>query len=228
LQGEGTRGTVLEFLRIMRVEIWSDIACPWCYVGKRRFETALARFEGRKRVEVIYRSYQLDPTAQKAPEGTLTERLAQKYRMPLSQAAAMNENMAALGKQEGIEFNFEKARPANTFDAHRLIHFASERGKQVEMTESLFKAYFTDGLLVSDVSVLASLAGEVGLDNEESRAALDAGSYASEVRIDQARARELGISGVPFFVLAGQYGVSGAQPADVLLDVLREVQAQAA
>jgi predicted DsbA family dithiol-disulfide isomerase len=204
----------------MKIEIWSDIACPWCYLGKHRFEEALAQFEGRDDVDVTYRSFQLDPTAPSVAQGSLNELLSKKFGMPLAQAEAMNARMTAMGEPEGIAFHFDRARPANTFDAHRLVHLANENGKGAAMKERLFQAYFRDGLVVSDPDTLAELADEEGLD---ARPMLASAEYADDVRADIERARDLGISGVPFFVFDEKYGVSGAQTADVLVATLREV-----
>ena len=203
----------------MKIEIWSDIACPWCYLGKHRFEKALAQFEGRDDAEVIFRAFQLDPSAPPTQSGSLNDMLAKKFGIPVAQAESMNANMAAMGKADGIEFRFDRVRPANTFDAHRLIHFAEANGKQHAMKERLFEAYFRDGLVVSDHDTLVSLAAELGLD---ATAALSSAEFGDAVREDIEVARELGISGVPFFVINENIGVSGAQTPDVLLQVLRE------
>jgi predicted DsbA family dithiol-disulfide isomerase len=203
----------------MKIEIWSDIACPWCYLGKHRFEDALAQFEGREDVDVTYRSFQLDPTAPPVADGTLNDLLSKKFGMPVAQAEAMNARMTAMGEPEGIAFHFDRARPANTFDAHRLVHFANEHGKGGAMKERLFQAYFRDGLVVSDPDTLVTLAHEEGLD---ARPVVASAEYADDVRADIDRARSLGISGVPFFVFDEKYGVSGAQTADVLLETMRE------
>ena len=204
----------------MKVEIWSDIACPWCYLGKHRFEDALAQFEGREGVEVSYRSFQLDPAAPPTTPGPLNDLLAKKFGIPVVQAQAMNARMTATAAPEGIAFDFDRTRPANTFDAHRLMHLANQHGKGSAMKERLFQAYFRDGLVVSDPETLVTLAAEEGLD---ARPVLESSEFAGDVRADIERARALGISGVPFFVFDEQYGVSGAQAADVLLATMREV-----
>ena len=203
----------------MKIEIWSDIACPWCYLGKHRFEDALAQFEGRDDVTVTYRSFQLDPAAPPVSPGSLTELLSRKYGIPVAQAEAMNARMTAMGEPEGVAFHFERARPANTFDAHRLLQQANAHGKGDVMKERLFEAYFRDGLVVSDPETLVALGDAQGLD---ARPMLASADYADDVRADIQRARELGISGVPFFVFDEKYGVSGAQTADVLLETMRE------
>jgi predicted DsbA family dithiol-disulfide isomerase len=207
----------------VKVEIWSDVVCPWCYIGKRRFESALAQFPQRGEVEITWRSFQLDPSALRDPDQTVTERLAGKYGVSLQQAAAMNERVSGLAAHEGLDYRLDQARGGNTFDAHRLIHLAASRGLQQEMEERLFHAYFTEGKAIGDVETLVALAAEVGLDTDEARTVLTGDAYADAVRADERRARVLGITGVPFFVLDEKYGVSGAQPAEVLREVLEQV-----
>ena len=212
----------------MRVEIWSDIACPWCYLGKRRFERALGEFPHRDDVEVVWRSFELDPKAPKHQSGSATEILARKYRVPLAQAAAMNTRMASEAAKEGLEMRFDRVRVGNTFDAHRLAHLAATVGRRDAMVDRLFAAYFTDGASLDDVDTLVHLAAEVGVNADVARAALAGDAFADAVRADEARAEAFGISGVPFFAIDERVGVSGAQPAEVLLDVLRQVWAEQA
>ena len=215
----------------MQVEIWSDVVCPWCAIGKRRFETALAEFEHRDEVDVRYRSFELDPTTPRTvegpPAGTATQRLADKYGVPLAQAEAMQQRVIEQAAGEGLDFRFDKARPGNTVDAHRLLHLAADRGRQAELKERLLLAYFTEGEPVGDVDTLVRLAGQAGLDEGEARSVLESDTYLAEVHEDQATARALGISGVPFFVLDRKFGVSGAQPAELLLEALRQAYAAA-
>ena len=203
----------------MQIEIWSDVVCPWCAIGKRRFETALAGFEHRDEVEVRYRSFELDPTTPRTYEGSATGRLAEKYGVPLAEARAMQQRVTDVAAGEGLDFHLADARPGNTVDAHRLLHLAADRGLQAELKERLLLAYFTEGRSIGDPATLAELAGAVGLDPAEARAVLDSEDYLAEVRDDQATARALG---VPFFVLDRTYGISGAQSADVLLGALRQ------
>lgn len=211
----------------MKIEIWSDIACPWCYVGKRRMESALAKFAHKDDVEITWRSFQLDPSAPAKVDESMEEHLAKKYGMSVAQARASGEQLTATGAAEGLDIHFEKMQLANTFDAHRLIHFAAASGLGAAMKERLLKAYFTEGALVSDREVLVGLGVEVGLEADAVRAVLAGDSQgdalAAGVRADLARAREVGVRGVPFFLLDGKYGVSGAQASDVLLDVLEQV-----
>jgi len=205
----------------MLVEIWADIACPWCYIGKRRFEGALARFEQRERVEVAWRSFELDPAAPRTHGVSMNALLARKYGMPESQAAALNEHVTAEAAKEGLEYHLEFARPGNTFDAHRLTHLAASQRLRTVALERLMRAYFTEGAEIGDHATLARLVAEVGVDAGAARAVLAGDAYAADVRADERRARALGVSGVPFFALDARYGVSGAQPSEALLDALR-------
>jgi len=206
----------------LRIDIWSDIACPWCYVGKRRLEQALARFSHRDDVEVVWRAFELDPSAPRVrdPQQSYAERLARKYGTTPAQAQAMIDRMVDTAAGDGLALRFDHIRPGNTFDAHRLLHLAHERGVQDALKERMLRAYLTEGQAIGEPDVLAPLAREVGLDEREVADLLAGDRCAAEVRQDEALARELGISGVPFFVLAGRLGVSGAQPADVLLGAL--------
>ena len=206
----------------LRIDIWSDIVCPWCYIGKRHLEQALARFPHKDDVAIIWRAFELDPSAPRIRDTSQShaERLAQKYGTTPAQAQARIDRMVDIAAKDGLEFRFDRIRPGNTFDAHRLLHLAHDRGKQDALKERMLRAYLTEGQAIGDRDVLATLAREVGLDEQEVHDVLESDRYASEVRNDEARARMLGINGVPFFVLAERLGVSGAQPADVLLGAL--------
>ena len=206
----------------MDVEIWSDIACPWCYIGKRRFEAALAQFEHRDDVSVTWRSFELDPAAPAERTGDRAERLAEKYGMTVEQARAAEQRLTDAAVGEGLPFRFDIARSGNTFDGHRLVHLAETHGLQNEMKERLLRAYFTEGELMSDHDTLMRLAGEVGLDEQEARELLAGDRYADAVHADERIAGELGISAVPTFVIDRKLGASGAQPPDALLDLLRQ------
>ena len=206
----------------MKVEIWSDVACPWCYIGKRRFESALAQFEHRDGIEVIWRSYQLDPSAPRVSGKAVNEVLAGKYGVSLKQAEAMNEQVSGIAAKEGLEYHLEQAQYGNTFDAHRLIHLAATHNLQDEMKERLLKAYFTEGAALGESETLVKLAVEVGIDEDEVRALLASDAYADEVRADVQRARRLGVQGVPFFAIDEKYGISGAQPSEVFKEVLEQ------
>ncbi len=212
----------------MRVEIWSDVVCPWCAVGKRRFEAALQQFEHRDQVEVVWRAFELDRHAESAAPGEVTgpgeyaARLAAKYGTDVAQAQQMIDTMTEAAAEEGLEFHFERAVRANTFDAHQVIHAAAEHGRQDAVKERLLLAYFTEGEAVGDREVLVRLAVEAGLDADRVRTALAEQTAAAAVRDEQAEAMQLGIGGVPFFVYDRTYGVSGAQPASAHLEVLRK------
>src|SRR5690349_10772794 len=207
----------------MKIEIWSDVVCPWCYIGKRRFENALAAFEHKDKVEVTYRSFQLDPNAPVKFEGSIDEWLAENKGIGVEQSVAMHARLAEMGKIEGLDYRFDKVKYGNTFDAHRLIHFAAHHGKQAEMKDRLQRAYFSEGALISDLDTLVGLAKEVGLDADEARSALVTDAHASEVRADIRRAHDIGVSGVPFFLIDEQYGVSGAQPTDLFAQALSQI-----
>jgi len=209
----------------MKVEIWSDIACPWCYIGRRRFEKALGEFEHRERVQVIWRSFELDPGAPRENAGTVTEMLMHKYGLTRERAEAMHAQVTDLGAAEGLALQFERVQPVNTHDAHRMLHLAAAFGLQGEMKERLQHAYFTEGLNVCDPDTLVRLAVECGLDEGEARRALESGAYAEAVQDDQRRAQMLGIRGVPFFVFGEKYAVSGAQPAEVFASALEQAWA---
>lgn len=209
----------------MKVEIWSDIACPWCYIGRRRFESALNQFEHNDQVEVIWRSFQLDPSAPREYKGSINEMLAEKKGIDPSRAEAMHAHVTELAALEGLDYQFDRVRPGNSFDAHRLLHLAAHHGLQSEMKERLQKAYFTDGLSYSDPDTLTELAVEVGLDADETRTMLDSDAYATEVHADIRRAQMIGVSGVPFFVFDEKYAVSGAQPSDLFTTALERAWA---
>ena len=206
----------------MDIEIWSDIACPWCYVGKRRFEAALAEFEHRDDVTVTWRSFELDPEAPAEREGDRAEHLASKYGMTLEQARQAERQMTETAAGDGLDFRFDIARAGNTFDGHRLVHLAKAHGLQDAMKERLLRAYFTEGRLVSDHASLAALAEEVGLPADQVREMLASDRYAAEVREDERTAHSFGISAVPTFVVDRRLGASGAHPPEALLGLLRQ------
>jgi len=207
----------------MKVEIWSDVVCPWCYIGKRRFEEALSRFEHRDQVEVVWRAFELDPAAPRTRPGSHVGHLAAKYRMSVPEAQAMIDRVVATAAENGLAFNFDIAQPGNTFDAHRLLHLALERGVQGAVKERFMAGNFTEGAAIGDAQALAELAVEAGLDRGEVRAVLESDAYADDVHADEQRAARLGISAVPFFVVNEKYGVSGAQPPEMLLRMLEDV-----
>ena len=207
----------------LQISIWSDIACPWCYVGKRRFESALASFEHAAEVEVTWRSFELDPSAPRnKPIEDYAQRLAAKYGQTRAQAQARIDQLVAVGQAEGITLDFTRIRPGNTFDAHRLLHLAHAHGLQTQLKERLLRAYLSEGQPIGEHSTLLSAAQDVGLDVDAAQAVLATDQYASDVRRDEAEAQALGISGVPCFVLANRYAVEGAQaPAHMRLALER-------
>jgi predicted DsbA family dithiol-disulfide isomerase len=207
----------------MHVEIWSDIVCPFCAIGKRRFEKALARFEHANEVTVAWRSFELNPEKGAAFDGTLDEWLAQHKGISIAQAMAMNDQVTAMAAAEGLTFNMRQARPANTFDAHRLAHKAEALGKRVEATDLLFKAYFEEGEDLADAATLANIGAKVGLPEAEVTSMLREGAYADSVRAEEQRAISLGIRAVPFFLIEGQYGISGAQAPEKFLAALNQM-----
>lgn len=208
----------------MKVEIWSDFVCPFCYIGKRNFERALEGFEHKDEVEVIYKSFQLDPTMPIGTTASTYEMLSKKYNLTYEKAVQMCENVAKAAKDAGMDFNFEHGIQANTFEAHRLAQYAKQIGKLKEMNERLLKAHFVDCLNVSDHETLLKLAVEVGLDKETvSSVLLDAGNFAEAVLRDQKEAQQIGVTSVPFFVLNGQYAITGAQSSESILQVIEQV-----
>lgn len=206
----------------MKVEIWSDFVCPFCYIGKRHFEAALNQFANKSSVEVVYKSFELDPNAKLHYDMDMHHLLAAKYGMSLEQAKAANENVSRQAAQVGLTYHFDTMQPTNTFAAHRLVHFATQQGKMTEMAERLFKAYFTESKHIGEHETLSALAAEIGMDPEEVVKMLNSNDFSKEVRADEQEAGMLGIQGVPFFVINRKYAVSGAQPIDVFLGALQK------
>lgn len=210
----------------MKIEIWSDVVCPWCYIGKRRLERALAGLPAGKQAQVVWRSFELDPDAPRQRTAAPAEHLAGKYGVSVAEAQTMMARVSAVAKEEGLAYRLADARSGNTFDAHRLGHFAAARGAGDRAEEVLMDAYFCKGLPIGDRAALAALAPLMGLDEAEVRAMLESDDYADAVRADEARAQQLGISGVPFFVIDGKAQLSGAQPVEVFEEALRGAGAQ--
>ncbi|WNQ08854.1 DsbA family oxidoreductase [Paenibacillus aurantius] len=206
----------------MKVEIWSDFACPFCFIGKQRFEEALSQFAHKDEVEVAFRSFELDPNAPKEVDQDVHSMLAGKYGMSREQAVAMNENVTRQAKEAGLEFHLDTLILTNTFDAHRLAQYAKKFGKDQQIVKELFQAYFTDSKHLGDPQVLADLAGKAGLDREETLRILAGDDYSAEVREEEEDAGRLGINAVPFFVIDRKYGVSGAQPSPLFLEALQK------
>jgi predicted DsbA family dithiol-disulfide isomerase len=211
----------------MQVEIWSDVVCPWCYLGKRRFERALSDFEHRDDVHVVYRSFELDPTAPTGVTTPTVERLADKYGMTPAQASQAQREMAERAAVDGLTFRMSRLRSGNTRDAHRVIQLAKERGRQAEMVERLHRAYFTDEDSVFDHDALTRLAVDAGLDRDEVADVLASDAYADHVDTDEAMARAIGATGVPLFVIDRKYGISGAQPPATIAQVLERAWREA-
>jgi predicted DsbA family dithiol-disulfide isomerase len=209
----------------MQVEIWSDVVCPWCYLGTHRFEQALGQFAHRDEVQVTHRSFQLDPDAPSGPRTTVVESLASKYGRTADQVEQMQSEMTARAAADGLTFELDGQLTGNTADAHRVLHLAAARGKQPEVVERLFRAHFTEQRSIFDAESLVELASEAGLAGPEVAAVLAGEDYRADVAEDLAQAREYGISGVPFFVIDGRFGISGAQPTEVLLAALEQTYA---
>ncbi|HEX3462237.1 MAG TPA: DsbA family oxidoreductase [Acidimicrobiales bacterium] len=211
----------------MLVEIWSDVVCPWCYIGKRQFEAALASFPHKDEVSVEWRSFELDPSAPARRQLSTHQQLAKKYGMTEEQARAATERVSGVATEVGLDFQWDVAKSGNTFDAHRLIHLAATHGLGDVAKEALMAAYFTHGAAIGERDALEQVGKEIGLDADEVATALDDGAFADEVRADEKLAGELGISAVPFFVIDRAIGVPGAQTPDVLLSALEQGWTQA-
>ena len=207
----------------LKVQIWSDIMCPFCYIGKRRIEEALQNFEHKEAVEIEWKSYQLDASFVASPEDNMVEHLAEKYRKDNDWAQNMLDNMTQNAKTAGLDFYFEKAILANSFNAHRLLHLAKKYNLANDLEELLFKAYLTEGKNINDLDTLSKLGIEVGLDAETVAKVLNSDTYGAEVQQDQEEANAIGVQGVPFFVLDNKYAISGAQPATAFLETLEKV-----
>ena len=206
----------------MKVEIWSDVMCPFCYIGKRKFEAALNQFPEKENVQLIWKSFQLSPDMKTDPGKNINQFLAAHKGISLQEAKHMNDRVTQLAAKVGLVYNFDTAIVANSFNAHRLVHFAKHHGKQNEAEEQLFKAYFTDGKNTDDISTLIQLGAEIGLDTAALKTALETNMYAEDVKADIYEARQIGVRGVPFFVFNRTYAVSGAQESPVFLQTLEK------
>ena len=211
----------------MQVEVWSDVVCPWCYIGKRRFERALAGFAHRDDVTVTWRSFELAPDTPKDFDGSADDYLTKVRGFAPEQVKVMQAQVTALAAAEGLDFHLSSTRTGPTVDAHRLLHLAADRGLGAELKERLLRAYFTDGLPIADLDTLVQLATEEGIDPAEARNVLESDAYLAAVNADLAQARAYGITGVPFFVVDQKFGVSGAQDSAVFADVLDKAWADA-
>lgn len=205
----------------MRIDIWSDIVCPWCDIGRAHLDTALADFEHADEVEVVWRSFELDPGAPAVRDGDYAEILARKYGTSPAGGRAMVEQMTAKAAAAGLDFQLERARPGNSFDAHRLVHLGAARGRQAVVKERLLRAYLSEGATIGERDTLERLAVEAGLQRDEVREVLDSDAYADAVRADEARALELQVTAVPLFLVAGRFAIPGAQPPQTILQTLR-------
>ncbi len=210
----------------MKVEIWSDVMCPFCYIGKRKFEAALSQFPNQDEVEIVWKSFQLDPDQETVSDKSIQQHLAERKGMTLQQAQQMTDHVTGIAKQVGLTFHFSKAVIANSFDAHRFSHLAKKHGRQNEAEEALFAAYFTEGKNTADQDTLAQLGEKIGLDAEEVKDVLQSDQYTREVKTDIAEARQLGVQGVPFFVFNRKYAVSGAQESNVFLQAVETAFAE--
>lgn len=208
----------------MKVEIWSDIMCPFCYIGKRHYEEALKQFADANNIEVEWKSFQLDPTIPKPyTEGkNMYQYLADSKGMSLEQSKQLHTHVVEMAAKAGLKYDFDKAVVANSWDAHRVIQYAKTKGKGDAIEERFFKAYFTEGRNMADAETLIELAGDIGLDKDEVKLILDGDEFSDEVRADIHKAQVIGVSGVPFFVFNDRYGVSGAQPVEVFTETLQK------
>ncbi|MBM7632113.1 DsbA family oxidoreductase [Geomicrobium sediminis] len=208
----------------MNIEVWSDIACPFCYIGKRKFEMGLDQFSDKENVKVTYKSFQLQPDADVHTTETLNEQLEKKFGQGPEQVAAMQQQVVQQANDVNLDYHMDDVKPTNTESAHRLIHYAKEHGKMAEMKEELLKAYFIEGKHVGEHEQLAALAERVGLNKQTALTILESGAYKEAVQQDIQEGAQLGVQGVPFFVFNRKYAVSGAQPPEAFLEVLNKVR----
>ena len=210
----------------MEINIWSDIRCPFCYIGKRKFEAAMKQFPNSENIKVNWKSFQLDPNLITQPEINAIEHLAQAKRVPLDQAKGMVEHVLNMANEEGLQFDFEKAVVANSFNAHRLLHFAKSKEMGDQLKEALLKAHLVDGKNIDDNTTLLSIAIENGLEKVEVEALLQSDNFAYEVKQDEMEGQNIGVRGVPFFVFDNKYAISGAQPIEAFLEILNKAYSE--
>jgi predicted DsbA family dithiol-disulfide isomerase len=208
----------------MKIEVWYDFVCPLCYIGKRRLEIALDKFKYEDEVELVFKSFEIGAFSEKKCNDNMNEITAKKYRITLEEAKASNNYIVEKAKAVGLYFNFDELIPKNTFDAHRVLHYAKAENKMEEMAERIFKAHFVDSLNISNYIVLASLAGEVGLNSEIVISILESDQYSEEVTNDEETALRLGIEGVPYYIINNKYVVPGAQPPELFLEILEKAR----
>lgn len=206
----------------MKVEIWSDVMCPFCYIGKRRFEKALEQFQHANDIDIEWKSFQLNPDMETQPDKNVTEYLAEVKGWTIEQADQMNRHVKEMAAEEGLDFNFDEAVVANSFNAHRFAHFAKSRDKGNEAEEALFKAYFTEGKNTDDIATLAELGADIGLDKKEVHSVLESNDFENAVQQDILAARNLGIQGVPFFLFNRKYAISGSREVEVFKQALQK------
>lgn len=207
----------------MKIELWSDFACPFCYIGKKRFEQALDAFPHKDKVEVIYKAYQLNPNAPKVMKASPAESFAKGHRMSVEQAKQRFDMFKTQAKTVGLTYNYDNIKMTNSFDAHRLAKWANQFGKEDELSNRLMKAYFTDGLNIASIDTLVKLAEEIGLNPGEAKKVLKTKDYGDQVREEIKEGQQIGVQGVPFFVLNRKYGISGAQPVEYFTQVLEKL-----
>jgi len=207
----------------MKIEVWSDFACPFCYIGKKNFENALSKFKHKNEVEVIFKAYQLNPNAPKVMQGSAVDNFAKSHSMSVSQAKQRFEMFTENAKKVGLVYRYDIIQMTNSFDAHRLAKWANTLGKEQIVTDRFMKAYFTEGKNLADYHALVSLIQELGLNKEDALKVLESGEYTDEVKLQQAEARQIGVQGVPFFVINRKYGVSGAQPEAYFENALEQI-----
>lgn len=207
----------------MKIEIWSDIICPFCYIGKRKFELALQDFKHKETVEIEWKSFQLDPSMQRQVPGSIDQYLSEKKGMTIEEAKQLNQQVTNMAKEVGLDYHFEKAIPNNTILAHQLLHFARQHNKQNEMKERLLQAYFIKGEDIGDINQLGEIARELGLDDKVAVESMTTNAYADEIEVDQYHAQQIGVRGVPFFVFNNKYAISGAQAVEAFSELIEKV-----
>lgn len=206
----------------MKIEVWSDFVCPFCYIGKRRLEMALDQFPYRNQVEIVFKSFELDPNVETNDSITIDQAIAKKYGISVEEAKNANQNIIDQAASVGLNYDFSSMSPTNTFKAHRLAKFAEKKGKLMEMTERLLKSHFIESGRIDDMNTLIQLAEEVGLNKNEVKEVLESDQFSNEVRTDEMEAQMLGVRGVPFFVINRKYAISGAQPTEVFTNGLQK------
>nr|WP_218624930.1 DsbA family oxidoreductase [Sporosarcina sp. E16_3] len=214
-------------MEIVKIEIWSDYVCPFCYIGKRRLEEALEQTGLGEKAEVVFKAFELDPNSPAVSDTLIKDSLAKKYGMSVEEAKKMTDNVVDQAKTVGLNYNFDVMTPANTFNAHRLAKLAEQEGFDKTVSESLLKAYFIDGEKIGTEDVLLRIAEEAGISRDRAKAVLDSDEFADDVRMDIAEAQQIGVKGVPFFVINRKYAISGAQPAEAFANALRQAAEEA-